>query len=66
MYKLLQDEYEVLDEYTLTDNPILMQPHKCGTKWYSKPKHFLNGSRCPYCCGNLRVSQQQFQDEVKI
>lgn len=47
---LVSDEYEVLQEYTLTNVLIKMKHHgDCGETFSIKPAEFLRGHRCKVC-----------------
>lgn len=46
---LVGDEYRVLGEYQGVNTKIKMRHNICGNVFFPTPKHFLKGSRCPYC-----------------
>lgn len=49
VYDLVGDEYSILGEYQSVNTKIKMRHTICGNIFFPTPKHFLNGSRCPYC-----------------
>ncbi|TMN21874.1 hypothetical protein [Lentibacillus cibarius] len=63
---LVGKEYIVLGEYNGTDQPITMKHRVCGYRWNAVPKHFISGSRCPKCAGNLKKTQEEFEKEVDL
>ncbi|MCK8825490.1 hypothetical protein [Fuchsiella alkaliacetigena] len=42
-------EYEVLGEYTRSDEKVKIKHKECGYQWNVLPNNFLDGSRCPEC-----------------
>jgi len=52
VYSLTNGEYEVLGEYKLAKENILMKHKECGFEWNTTPDLFLNQNiRCPKCTG---------------
>ncbi|MDG0032905.1 hypothetical protein MMB68_25480 [Priestia sp. Y58] len=50
VFDLVENEYEVIEEYISTNSKIKMKHNKCGFEYKVKPAHFLySGSRCPRC-----------------
>lgn len=66
VHGLVGDDYIVLGDYRGTDYKIEMIHRLCGYKWNVVPKHFLAGSRCPACAGNIKRSHRQFANEVYL
>jgi uncharacterized protein with PIN domain len=74
VYKLVEDDYIVLGEYTRNDNNIKMKHTFCGEEFETSPRSFLLGKRCPPCT-KLKTSEsiskanakthEQFIAEVK-
>ena len=64
VFNLVGDEYTFLDTYVNTRVKIKVKHNKCGHIYKVKPSHFLNGSRCPYCKGNIKKTNKQFEQEV--
>lgn len=63
--ELVGDEYTVLGEYINNREKILTRHEKCGYEWDVKPNSFLNGSRCPNCSGNIKVTTDIFKEKVR-
>lgn len=61
------DEYELIGEYTGTNNNTVILHKVCGYKWIVSPKYFLESeNKCPYCSKNLRKkTTDDFVREVK-
>ncbi len=56
---------EVIEKYNGLKNKIL---HRCkidGYEWYVTPDSILQGHGCPLCYGNVKRTQQQYEDEVE-
>ena len=50
VYKLVKDEYEVMEEYKNTNTDISMRHNVCGNEFPVKPSSFLSrGRRCGDC-----------------
>ncbi len=56
--------YDLLSDYVRSMEPVCMR-HSCGHIWNVIPNNFKRGSRCPKCAGNLRRTQQEFEDGVR-
>jgi uncharacterized protein with PIN domain len=65
VYALVGDEYSVLSEYQSVNTRIKMRHNICGNVFSPIPKHFLRGSRCPYCAGNIKKTNNQFVNYLK-
>ena len=66
VYEEVQEEYEVLGEYTKASNKIKMKHNKCGHEWDVIASGFINnGTRCPKCnLSNRALSADEFKKEV--
>lgn len=63
---LVGDEYEVIGEYTGTENNIHMVHKICGNNLYMKPHGFLGGNRCKYCQHrSYKKTTEEFKQELK-
>ena len=60
----LLNEYEVIGEYIDANTDIELYHKVCGKKFKSRPGHFKNGTRCPYCAGKYKTTDD-FKKEVK-
>lgn len=64
------NEYEILEEYINTHEPILTRHNKCGYEWKSRPHDLLSGHGCPKCgvekysC-KRRMTPKEFEDKLK-
>lgn len=52
---LYGEEYSVLGDYINSETKIKMRHNTCGTIFYSKPNHLVDGHGCPRneCCKNV-------------
>lgn len=64
VYKLVGNEYRVLSDYKTAKAKIKMIHDDCGYIYYVRPDNFLNGTRCPYCFGNIKKTTKEFTKEV--
>ena len=64
VYRLVQDEYEVLGEYKNSQEKILMKHVDCGLEYYVRPSNFSSGKRCPQCAINTRKTMKQFKEQI--
>lgn len=59
------DEYTVLGEYVNNKTHIKMRHNTCGNEYMVKPNYFINnGTRCPYCYGNIRKGILDFNNAL--
>lgn len=65
VYKLVGGDYTVLNNYVNNKIKIKIRHEKCQNVWDVNPLHFIQGSRCPFCSGLMRKTNDQFQQEVK-
>ena len=66
-YKYVENtgEYECKGEYTSARNKVEIKHFLCGKSWNVSPNNFKNkGSRCPYCYGNARKTNNDFIREL--
>lgn len=49
VFKLVKDEYEVLDPYINSSTKITFKHNTCGNTFKTVPNSFVQGSRCPIC-----------------
>lgn len=67
IYNLVEDEYEILNEYKNAKEKILIR-HNCNKcnnhEWNVLPNNFLSGQRCPKCSSNYQKTTKEFADEV--
>ena len=64
VYDLVGNEYTFLDTYVNARSNIKIRHNECGTIYMVTPDHFLHGSRCPYCAGLIKKTDEQFKKEV--
>ncbi len=60
---LTGEEYEFLEEYITALTKIRVKHKKCGNIYYIRPSEFLNGSRCPFCAGIRKKTNEEFLRE---
>jgi predicted Zn-ribbon and HTH transcriptional regulator len=65
VYNLVQNEYEVLGEYTRNMHKIKMKHKACGCIYEVTPNMFLRGNRCPDCFKSVKKTQKKFEAEIK-
>ena len=49
IYDLVGDEYELIGEYTGTNNNAIFYHKICGNTFQKTPHNFFAGQRCPHC-----------------
>ena len=64
VYSLVGDEYVFLDFYINNHTKMKIKHNKCGNIYKVSPNSFLRGSRCPYCAGLIKKTNEQFQQEI--
>lgn len=64
VYDLVGGEYTFLDSYVTAITKLRVKHNKCGNIYETKPNNFLNGRRCPYCNGDIKKTNGQFQQEI--
>jgi hypothetical protein len=66
LLKVRNNEYELIGEYTKSNEKTLFRHISCGHEWYTKPELMIrrkNPVNCPRCSRNLRDSES-FQNEI--
>ena len=66
VYDLVGNEYVFLEPYRGANTKIEVKHNKCENVYEIRPSNFINGQRCPYCNGNHKKNDIQFQHEVYI
>lgn len=64
VYDMYGDEYSVIEKYINNKTKITMMHNTCGNIYKQAPGDVLSGYRCPYCYGNMRWTQEQFEQAV--
>ena len=65
VFNLVGNEYIFLDSYINNSTKIRVKHNKCGNIYKVAPSNFLNkGTRCPYCNGNHKKTDDEFKQEV--
>ena len=49
IFDLVGDEYEIIGDYTGTNNNITFYHKICGNIFEKTPHNFIAGQRCPHC-----------------
>ena len=65
-FDLVGNEYTFLDPYVNSYTKIRVKHNKCGNIYEVTPNDFLRGSRCPYCAGLARKTDEEFKHEINI
>lgn len=60
----VNNDIDIIGEYVDSQTPILCRCKIDGHKWYVTPTKLLSGSHCAKCIGNLKKTQQEFEDEL--
>lgn len=55
----------ILGEYQNNKSPIRVKCNTCGHIWAPRAESILNGSGCPRCAGNIKLTDHQFRDRLK-
>lgn len=64
VFNLVGNEYVFLDPYVNNHTKLRVKHNKCGNIYKVSPNSFLRGSRCPYCAGLIKKTNEQFQQEI--
>lgn len=56
----------ILGVYINTKTPILCKCKKCDYEWTPTPKSLLNGHGCPKCAKILKLSNEEFLQNLKL
>lgn len=65
VYDLVEDEYVFLESYQGATKKIKCLCNKYGHEWKVSPSSFLSGSRCPFCAGNVKKTNDEFLQEAR-
>ena len=64
VYDLVGNEYTFLDHYVNYHTKIRVKHNRCGHIYKVRPSDFVDGTRCPYCSGNIKKTNSQFKQEI--
>lgn len=64
VYKLVGNEYVILEKYKNSSTKILTKHNVCGYEWEVVPSYLLCGHRCPKCAGVIHKTTQEFKKEI--
>ncbi|WP_310876916.1 hypothetical protein [Priestia megaterium] len=64
VHDLVNNEYEVVGDYTNNQTKLLIRHNICKTEWNILPNAFLRGNRCPTCSGKKKKDTVTFKKEV--
>lgn len=64
IYDLVGNEYIILDDYVNSYTKIKIKHIVCGHIYKVQPSAFLRGNRCPYCVGNHKKTNSEFEKEL--
>jgi predicted Zn-ribbon and HTH transcriptional regulator len=56
---IVSGEYEMVGEYINTFTRTLFRHNVCGCEWETMPNTFHQGSRCPKCAGNIKLTKEE-------
>ena len=59
------ENIEILGEYINSQTKIKVRCKIDGYKWETKPNSLLNGYGCPKCAGNMKLTHEEFKQELK-
>jgi len=70
LLKVAGKDYLILSDYIGRHEKILCKHILCGYTWWVEAGAFLGnknkkGSRCPNCCGNIKKTPKEFENEVR-
>lgn len=65
MYDKHKGEYVILGDYINSSTKIRYRHEVCGYVGESQAQYVLNKKGCTKCEGNLKLTQQEFEEEVK-
>ena len=66
VFSLVKDEFTFLDNYVNNKTKLRVKHNKCGNTYEVYPNNFLRGHGCPYCSGNHKKNDIQFQHEINF
>ncbi|QFJ53779.1 zinc-ribbon domain-containing protein [Pseudobutyrivibrio xylanivorans] len=61
----VNENIEVIGEYTKSSDNISVRCKKCGFVWNPEASSLLLGFGCPKCAGNKRKTHEEFLSEIK-
>ena len=65
LFDLVGDEYELIGDYINTKTKVTLKHKICGKTYTPNPTDFLYGGyRCSHCYGNIKKTQEEFEQEV--
>lgn len=64
IFSLVGDEYVFLELYQGARNKIKVKHNTCGNIYEVRPNDFLTGTRCPYCGGTHKKTDDEFKQEI--
>lgn len=65
VFSLVGDDYTFLDKYVNAKDKIRVKHNKCNCIYSVSPTNFIKGSRCPYCSGNHKKTDDEFRKEIQ-
>jgi hypothetical protein len=67
IHDIVEDEYEVLEDYINDATKIKFRHNLCGHEWNISPNSFLKGTRCPFCnCSKGEKKIKDFFDKNNV
>lgn len=64
IYALVSNEYELIGEYINNRTKVTLLHKECGNVYNVTPSDFIRGHRCCYCYGNIKKTQEEFEQLV--
>lgn len=65
VYRIVEDEYVFLEEYSGAHDKVKCLHNVCGYIWDISPSNFINGGhRCPLCAGHATKTNEEFLSDV--
>lgn len=64
VFSLVGNEYTFLEPYINAKVKIRVKHNKCNRVYSVYPTNFIKGSRCPYCSGNHKKTDDEFRKEI--
>lgn len=58
------DEYEVLGEYTRSNENILIKHKHCGSEYYMRADNVIKSPKCAYCHGHMPKTKTQIERTI--
>lgn len=60
----INDDILVVGKYINSNTKICFKCKKCDCEWYARPSSVLNGTGCPRCAGNIKLTSDDFFDRA--